>query len=213
MPRKWLYITVGAVFLLAIILAAAACGGSDTGTTATTAAAGESTTTAAPETTTTEPTTTTTEATTTTTAAADVGTRENPIPLGQEAQIGDWKVKVTGATPNANQAIADANQFNDPPAAGQQYVLVEVAGTYTGQTSGTFWADISYKYVGSGGNTYDQGFAVAPNPISDAGEVFPDASVSGNLVFAVDSDQVSGGTLALEESFSFDETRLFFAVE
>lgn len=148
-----------------------------------------------------------------TTGAGELGSRRNPIPLGQEAQVGDWTVKVLGATLDATQAILDENQFNDPPEAGYQYVLVNLEATYDGTESATFWVEMSYTFVGSGGNTYESGMAVAPDPITDEGEVFPGASVSGNLVFAVASDQVSGGTLSLEQAFSFEETRVFFALE
>jgi hypothetical protein len=214
---------VGAVIVVIAVIAGVV-GGRGYGTTtlspvptttqAQAAVATESTTTTTqPPTTTTEAMTTTERPTTTTTQAVESGTRENPTPMGQEAQVGNWRVKVIGATPKATQAVLDANMFNDKPQSGYQYVLVKITATYTGDESATFWVDMSSKFVGKGGNTFDSGMVVAPNSISDAGEVFSGASVSGNLVFAVASDQVSGGSLSLEQSFSFDETRVFFAIQ
>ena len=208
---------VGAAVVLIIILVASAAGGKKASTTTlaaatiTTAATTTATTTKA--TTTTRPTTTTTNATTTTKAAV-VGTRQNPIPIGTLAQCGDWKVKVTGATLDAWDIVKTENQFNDPPADGNQYVLVSVEATYEGSESGTFWIDVSSKFLGSGGNTYDAATVVAPDSVMNAGEVFPGASVSVTLPFEVPSAQVSGGALILGPSFSFSTSdRLFFAVE
>lgn len=146
---------------------------------------------------------------------AAVGTRENPLPIGTTAKVGPWEVKITEVNLNANEAIASANDFNDPPGEGNQFVLVNVEATYVGEESGTFWADISWKYFGSGGNTFDSpdAMAVSPNPISDAGETFPDASVAGDILFEVPIDQVDGGAIIMEELISFDDTRVFFATQ
>jgi hypothetical protein len=156
--------------------------------------------------------------TTETTPAADVkigalGERRNPIPVGQEAQVADWKVRVVGATLNATQTILDENMFNDPPEDGSQYVLVSLEATYNGQESSTFWLDMTYSFVGGRGSTFGTGAAVAPDSMTDQGEASPGASIAGNLLFEVASDQVSDGTLLLEKAFSFEETRVFFAVE
>ena len=145
--------------------------------------------------------------------AGELGTRENPIPLGQEAQVGPWKVKVADVTVQHHDFVLDHNQFNDAPEAGKQYVLITVEATRTGEDAAAFWVDMYYLFVGDGGNTFDSGFAVAPDSISDTGEAYKGASVSGNLVFQVPSDQVAGGALRLEESFSFEDTETFFAID
>ncbi len=150
------------------------------------------------------------------TEAPAAGTRENPLPLGTTAKVGDWEITVASVNLLANDAVAQANQFNSPPVAGSQYVMAALTAKYVGADSGTFWTDMSAKFIGSAGNTFDQGgssYAVVPTPITDTGETFPGASVSGNLVFEVPSDQVEGGALILEESISFDDTRTFFAVK
>lgn len=95
-----------------------------------------------------------------------------------------------------------------------QYVLVEVAGTYVGEGSSSLWWDMMYDYVGSKGNTFGEAIVVAPDDLANKGEAFWGATVSGNLVFEVASNQVQGGVLLMEE-FSFDsgETKAFFALK
>ncbi|MCE5254943.1 MAG: DUF4352 domain-containing protein [Actinomycetia bacterium] len=142
-----------------------------------------------------------------------LGERRNPIPLGQEAEVGDWKVKVVGAILDATRLVLETNMFNDPPEAGRRYVLVSLEATYVGKESSTFWLDMSYRFIGGKGDSFDTAAAVAPDSIMDEGEVSPGACITGNLVFEVASDQLSGGTLLLEEAFSFEQTRVFFALQ
>ncbi len=141
--------------------------------------------------------------------------RENPIPIGQEAQVGDWKVKVVTATLDATSSIVDKDEFSDPPKDGSQYVLVTIDATYTGTESSTFWMDMTLKFVGGKGNTFGspEGFAVPPNPLWYVEEAFSGASITGDALFEVPSDQVSGGVLMVEPSLSLEESRVFFAVE
>lgn len=146
-------------------------------------------------------------------ASGELGTRENPIPLGEEAQVGSWKVKVVGATLDATEEVLGYNEFNEEPEPGKQYVLIEAEATRTGEEAAAFWVDMSYVFVGSGGNTFDAGYADVPDSLSDSGEAYPGASISGSLVFQVASDQVAGGTLRMEESFSFEDTETFFAID
>lgn len=133
--------------------------------------------------------------------------------MGQEAQVGDWKVRVVSAALDATGAVLDANMFNKPPEPGSQYVLVGIEATYVGEESSTFWVDMSYTFLGGQGESFGAGVAVAPDSILDEGEVFADGAVAGNLVFVVTSDQVACGTVTLEEAFSLEKTRVFFAVE
>lgn len=143
----------------------------------------------------------------------ELGERRNPIPLGQEARTGDWQVKVVDAELNATQLILDENMFNGPPVDGSQYVLVSLEATYVGAESSTFWLDLTYSFVGGGGDRFETGVTVVPDPITDEGEAFPGDTITGNLVFEVASDQVLGGTLRLKEAFSCDKACVFFAVE
>ena len=190
--RKWSLLLV----VLGVVFAVAACGGGATA--GTTDDEGPSSTSG--------------KKTTTTKAAKADGTREDPVPLGTAAKVGDWEITVTACELDATETVMDANEFNDAPADGHQYALVTVKATYTGDESGTFWVDMSGKFLGSGGNTFDSGMAVAGDDIIDSSEAFPGASVSGDLVFDVETTQATGGLLMLEPSFSFDDP-VFFALD
>ena len=56
---------------------------------------------------------------------------DNPAPVGDEVLANDIAVTVTGATRPANDIVAEANQFNEPPEAGEEYLLVEFQMTCT----------------------------------------------------------------------------------
>lgn len=204
--RNYLIFAVTVAMSCALVLAG--CGGDEASSDSSTPAAAESAM-------------STEGASSTTTAApaasaggsAELGTRENPIPLGEEAQVGSWKVRVVGSTLDATQEVLGYNQFNEEPEPGKQYVLIEVEATRTGEDAAAFWVDMHYVFVGSGGNTFDAAPVSVPDSLSDTGEAYPGASIAGNLVFQVASDQVAGGALRLEEAFSFEETETFFAID
>ncbi len=148
------------------------------------------------------------------TADDAVGTRQNPLPIGTTAKIGDWEVKVTEVNLDADELILATNEFNDPPSEGNRYVLADLEAKYVGDESGDFVWDMMYKFYGSGGNTFDgtDTFAVSPNPIHDAGETFPGASISGDVLYEVPIDQIEGGAIIME-ALMLSDTRVFFAVE
>ena len=146
-----------------------------------------------------------------------LGTRDNPLEVGTRIEMGEWSLAVTEVDLDATERVLAENQFNDPPADGRQFVLFTVDATYEGEESGTAWMDFSWAVVGSQGNTFatgsDDRCGVIPEGLSDTGETFPDGNVSGNVCFSVDADQIEGGTIRIEESFSFDDTRAFYALE
>ena len=227
--RSWLAAGVALVVCVVIIGSAAGCDTSGPGdeptATASTAQTGSAGTTTADTMTaegdpiatdtTTERSTTSEERprrTTTSVTIGELGGRRNPIPVGQEAQVGSWTVEVVGAILNGTQTVLDENMFNDPPEPGSQYVLVSIEATYAGGESSTFWVDMLYELVGGDGTGFKPSDAVAPDSILDAGEVPAGGSVAGNLLFAVASDQIAGGTLMVEEAFARDDTRVYFAI-
>lgn len=140
-----------------------------------------------------------------------LGTRQNPVPLGTEVKVGpNWHIKILEINPDAWSIIKQTNQFNDPPEEGHQFVMANIQTSYAGEESDTPWVSLSIKYLGSDGNVYDSGCGVLPKQFSDIGEQFPGASAQGNIAWSVPSDAVDGGAIIIEESFSFDSTRVFF---
>lgn len=147
-------------------------------------------------------------------AAAGAGTRENPIPVGTPATVGDWSVSFAAAAADAADQIAAENSFNEPAPAGKQFVMSKVSATYNGAGSQTAWIDLRIKFVGVGGNTFGGGTdrcGVLPESLSDAGEVFTGATASGNECAVVPSEQVAGGSWSVTAGFGSDP--VFFAAQ
>lgn len=161
-----------------------------------------------------------TERSTATTAPSEVsattgavGTRSNPVPLGQPAEVGaGWTVLVNSVDLDANDEVAAANQFNEPPAEGKVYVLANVTITYNGSEPSDA-AGVTFEALGAATNTaISQAMAVAPDELSMFTEVFQGGSLSGNVVFEVPVADVETLVLIGHAMMSFDTNdRAFFA--
>jgi len=141
--------------------------------------------------------------------ATDVGTRENPAPAGSTVVISDnsgetYEISFGKANLDATKAIAAENMFNDKADKGFRYILVPVTFTYVGTETGTPWIDVQLEFVSAAGTTHDSTstFAVAPKPITDINELYPEASATGNLVLMVPEADIEKGTLAVSTIFS-----------
>lgn len=150
------------------------------------------------------------------TAEPALGTRQNPVPIGTEVEVGpNWTMAVLEINPDAWDVVKAANMFNEPPAEGRNYVMARVRVSYVGDESGTPWVDLRFRYLGSNGVTYGEGMddfcGVLPEAVNDIGELFPGASAEGNVCWSVPADGIQGGSIIVEEVFSFEDTRVFFA--
>ena len=150
-------------------------------------------------------------------AAADSAqgkSRENPYPLRTEISSKDWKVVINSVTFNANDAVAAANQFNEPPAEGKEYVLINYTATYIGNDpNGDTPAFVLVDFVTADGVTVDgaDSTAVAPDAIDTLTTLYNGASVSGNVVRAVPSSNAQDGVLAVTPGLLAD--KVFVAVK
>ena len=142
------------------------------------------------------------------TTQASATSRENPAPLGTEAQVGDWTVKVVSANLNANTAVKGAIGYQDP-APGDQYVLVNLEATYNGDKTDSFLVGLTYQIVGSKGNTFPPAEIGIDKSIEDTNEVYKGATVSGALVFEVPSDQIDGAVLDMLPTISLNDSTYF----
>jgi hypothetical protein len=159
--------------------------------------------------------TTTSEASTITTATATVaaGTREDPLPLGQETQMGNWRVRVVEATLDATEAVLAASSVNDKPDSGSQYVLVKLEATNTGTGSDEYYSNALWTFVGSASDTFSSSSEIAPDDLYDVGDTPPGGTASGNVLFLVDSSQVSGGLLMIKNMLESPESAVYFAIQ
>jgi hypothetical protein len=149
---------------------------------------------------------------------AAAGARENPLGAGIVFEVGDWTVEFGETNLDADGVVADENEFNEPPVDGRRFVMVGVAVSYVGQDSGQPWVDLGIEFYGSGGNTFGTGeddyCGVVPDDLLEIGEMFPDASASGNVCVSVPADQIEGGAWLVEDTWALDDPdRTFVALQ
>lgn len=146
-------------------------------------------------------------------SSAEAGTRENPHPLGSVIESEDWRVVINSVTLNATDAVVAANQFNDPPAEGAEYILVNYSTTYIGDSpDGETNAFVSVEYVTADGttiNSYDAS-VVVPEAI-DNNTLYKDGTATGNTAFEVPTATAGDGVLAVRAGMFGD--KVFVAVK
>ena len=145
-------------------------------------------------------------------AATADGTRENPLPLGSVIEGDEWTVTINSVDLDATDAVMGANQFNDAPAEGDVYILINYTVTYTGDDpDGQMPAMVGIDYVTGGGNTVDElgTIAVAPEAIDSLSALYNGASATGNEAIAVPTPV--DGVLAVSPGM-FDD-KVFVAVQ
>ena len=147
-----------------------------------------------------------------------IGTsRENPIPLGRAANVGNgWTVTVTNVYPDATAQVLAANQFNDPPAPGRQFFMIAVSATYNGAGSSRLRSSFSMRAVGASQvayTTFDNSCGVLPEPEIDLEdpEVFTGGSVSGNAACWSVLSSDAGSLVMFYEPIA-SEQRTWFAL-
>ena len=148
---------------------------------------------------------------------AGFGTVDKPVPLTVGAELGDgWELQVNAVTENADQSVADANMFNDPPALGRQFLIAKITATNDTGAAAIFDASFRLRLAGaSSGNTYTtfdtaDRCGVIPEPVED--EAVPiGGTVSGNVCWQVRTSDVERLVL-YNESFSELDGAIWFAV-
>jgi hypothetical protein len=145
--------------------------------------------------------------------AAKAGTRENPSAIGSVVESKDWRVVVNSVKLAATDAVVAANQFNEAPAAGSEYILVNYSATYIGNdANGQSPAFVSVDYVTADGktvNSFDH-HAVAPEAI-DSNTLYKGGTVTGNIAIQVPTATADQGVLAVRPGMIAD--KVFVAVK
>ena len=147
-------------------------------------------------------------------SSAVAGTREDPYPIGSTVASDEWSIVINSVTLAANDAVAAANQFNEPPADGSEYILVNYSATYVGDNpDGEMAAFVSVEYVTSDGTTVNgiETLAVAPDAIDTFSTLYTGGTVTGNAAFAVPSATAGEGVLAIRPGMIADKA--FVAVQ
>ncbi|QEO10628.1 DUF4352 domain-containing protein [Protaetiibacter larvae] len=144
---------------------------------------------------------------------SDAGTRDNPLPLGSTIEGRDWTVVVNSVTFGATDAVLAENQFNEAPAEGSEFILINITATYTGDDAdGQLAAFVGVEYVTPQGNTIDglDALVVAPGALDTMSTVYNGASVTGNIALAVPTADGTSGVLAVRPGMLSD--KVFVAV-
>ncbi|NLS09874.1 DUF308 domain-containing protein [Nesterenkonia sp. MY13] len=141
---------------------------------------------------------------------SELGTRDNPYPLGTEISSSDWTVVVNSVDFDADAAIASENQFNESPEDGHTYILVNLTATYTGDDpdGGEPWVSVSY--VSPQGNSFRPSDrpVVEPDSFDRIATLFHGASETGNFALHVPAEDVENGVLSVEPEMFADTAYL-----
>ncbi|MEO8908596.1 MAG: hypothetical protein ABI310_11085 [Microbacteriaceae bacterium] len=80
--------------------------------------------------------------------SSKLGTRENPAALGSIITGQKFTVEINSVNLNATDAVLAVNEFNDAPADGKAYALINATVTYTDSESGSA-SEFQIAYVTS----------------------------------------------------------------
>lgn len=146
--------------------------------------------------------------------AAKAGTRENPSPISSVVESDDWRVVINSVTLAATDAVVAANQFNEAPAKGSEYILVNYSATYIGDDAdGQMPAFVSVEYVTANGTTVNglDKLATAPKAIDTTSTLYKDGTATGNIAIEVPTATAGQGVLAVRPGMLAD--KVFVAVK
>ncbi len=149
-------------------------------------------------------------------AATGEGNQDSPLPFGEVGRVGDYEVRVLEVTPDATELVLAENQFNEPPAEGNQFYMVRVEVTYTGSGSGDPGFDLNFQSVGDRNQGYDISSAdcgVVPEQGYEVGELFEGGAAEFNVCWEISSDDAESLVMYVEPLFSFeDDQRVWFSL-
>ena len=141
-------------------------------------------------------------------------TRANPVPFGATFPLGNgWSLKIESITPDATAIVLAENQFNDSPAAGNQFFIATVTVTNV-SSSDTRFRDADLRSVGPANVpyiTYTHSCGVIPNSFLFAGsEAFPGGTITRNVCWEVPANDA--GSLQLFYEPLISGPRVFFSL-
>ncbi len=150
-----------------------------------------------------------------------LGSRQNPVPMGDTVEIttddptNAWEITVVGTTPDAWTMIQAENQFNDPPEPGHQFYMVGVRARYLGSDSNSLGFNVSFNAVGDRGvsyDTYDPGCGVIPDELDSFTELFTGGQIEGNQCWQIASQDVDSLVMFVDFGI-FNKVRVWFSLQ
>ena len=157
-----------------------------------------------------------------------LGSRDNPIPLGETVVVGSrldaneetWEVTVISVVSDATDLILSENEINEPPEEDYQYLMAYIRLKYIGPDSKTPFDDLEFKTVGDSSVVYNAsidyyasaaGCFVVPNTLKGSQQLFPNGQIEGNACWQVASVDIDSLMMFLELGV-IDEKRIWFAL-
>jgi hypothetical protein len=141
--------------------------------------------------------------------------RENPAKLNEKVTTEDWEIAVieTVRGDAAWQMIKDANEYNDPPAEGMEYIAVKIHMRYIGTAEKSDrMEDFSFSATGSKNVLYEYKYVSGPYP-SISISLFPGGEAEGWTVVQVAQGE-TGIILVFQPWLNFnDEDRRYISLE
>lgn len=136
------------------------------------------------------------------------------LALGTPATVGDYTVAITAVNQDATQAIAEANEFNEPAVG--RYVLVDVSVTYNGtEPEANPWIDLDLGFQGTDARNYSTAScsAVVPSPAINGPALRTGGSATFQECFDVPADAVAGGLVSADETLSFTSEQAVWSID
>jgi len=135
-------------------------------------------------------------------AAVPLGT-SFPV-VSPDEYVGEVQVAVTEMDWDATAEVAEANEYNDAPGAGEKYMTTTLEATFHGEgtLSTTFW--VSVTYVAEDGTEYGDSYAITPLDTQLPWEVADGTSFSQQTAFLIPEDAPEGGHIVLTPTSGAD---------
>ncbi len=143
--------------------------------------------------------------------------RNDPLPVDETIEVGDYEVTVLSVIPDATDVVAAENQFNEPPAPGNQFFIARVSITYVGSATGNPSVDLNFQSVGDSSASYttftDYCGVIPDAPFLTVTELFEGGSAEFNVCWAIDSDDAESLVMYVDSSFDYNAEPVWFSLD
>lgn len=142
---------------------------------------------------------------------------DGAIPVGDAGEIVGWSIKVLSLTEDATQDVLDENQFNDPPAEGNQFVIAQLEVTRIDSAPDSP-DGLIYEVEDSTGTTYttfneESRCGVIPDDLQVPNDLTEGETTIGNVCWSLPSDRVSDLVLLVDDFVERTNEPLRFALQ
>lgn len=139
--------------------------------------------------------------------------KDDPLAIGESATIGDYEVTLIEVDVDANDEVAAAAEFNEPPEKGR-YVLFTYEATYVGEDEGTPSFDLTGVLSGGDSVQYSSNDCFQTLGDSSSLGVTVENGGTARVTDCIDTtpEAIDGGALFIEAFVSFDEDRVYWAL-